>query len=101
MGMPVNPILLGIPDYYQHIKHPMDIGNVKIRLQKNLYHSSEHCIDDLELIFKNCFKYNPKNSDVYQMGESVSNIPKDKIKTMPTPETELTKTKAPPPTIET
>ena len=86
---PVNPVLLGIPDYYEVIKHPMDMGNVKKRLQANLYHTSEDCISDLNLIFKNCFRYNPKGSDVYVMGESVNNALKDKLKTMPTPETEV------------
>ena len=27
---PVDPIKLGIPDYFQIVKHPMDLGTVKV-----------------------------------------------------------------------
>ena len=32
---PVDPVLLGIPDYFDIIKHPMDFATIKVKLIKN------------------------------------------------------------------
>ena len=45
------------------IKHPMDMGTIKKKLENNVYHSGQECVEDFRLMFKNCFLYN-KSSDV-------------------------------------
>ena len=41
----------------------MDMGTIKKKLENNVYHSGQECVDDFRLMFKNCFVYN-KPSDV-------------------------------------
>ena len=56
--VPVDSVNLGLPDYFKIIKQPMDMGTVKKRLENNYYWCSQECIEDLNLMFKNCYLYN-------------------------------------------
>ena len=55
---PVDTIKLGLPDYFKIIKHPMDLGTVKRRLDNNYYWCSQEVIEDVTLMFQNCYTYN-------------------------------------------
>lgn len=46
------------PDYYNVIKHPMDIGTMMKKLKQLQYKSKKDFVDDLMLIWSNCLKYN-------------------------------------------
>ncbi|KAF2096904.1 hypothetical protein NA57DRAFT_42649 [Rhizodiscina lignyota] len=46
------------PDYYSVIKHPMDIGSMFKKLRGQTYKSKREFVDDLNLIWANCLKYN-------------------------------------------
>ena len=46
------------PDYYTLIKQPMDIGTMIKRLKQLQYKSKKEFVDDLNLIWANCLKYN-------------------------------------------
>ncbi|KAL5334030.1 hypothetical protein BJX70DRAFT_402984 [Aspergillus crustosus] len=46
------------PDYYAVIKHPMDLGTMTKKLKALQYRSKQDFVDDLNLIWTNCFKYN-------------------------------------------
>ncbi|WPH00519.1 Hypothetical protein R9X50_00334800 [Acrodontium crateriforme] len=46
------------PDYYQIIKQPMDIGTMIKKLKQLSYKSKKDFVDDLNLIWSNCLKYN-------------------------------------------
>ncbi|KAJ5760987.1 hypothetical protein N7520_008143 [Penicillium odoratum] len=46
------------PDYYTIIKHPMDLGSMTKKLKGLQYRSKEDFVDDLNLIWMNCLKYN-------------------------------------------
>jgi transcriptional activator SPT7 len=46
------------PDYYNVIKHPMDLGTMTKKLQKCEYSSKAEFQADLTLIFNNCRTYN-------------------------------------------
>jgi transcriptional activator SPT7 len=46
------------PDYYNIIKHPMDIGTMMKKLKNFQYKSKKDFVDDLNLIWSNCLKYN-------------------------------------------
>jgi ankyrin repeat protein len=71
---PVDPVKLGIPDYLDVIKHPMDFGTIKRKLGNNVYRSGEEFIADLELVFRNCRKYNQPGTDVHAICETVSDV---------------------------
>ncbi|KAK1087942.1 Transcriptional activator spt7 [Friedmanniomyces endolithicus] len=46
------------PDYFQVIKTPMDIGTMLKKLKQLAYKSKKDFVDDLNLIWANCLKYN-------------------------------------------
>ncbi|KAK6946652.1 NET domain [Dillenia turbinata] len=69
---PVDVKGLGLHDYYTVIKHPMDLGTVKTRLNKNWYKSPREFAEDVRLTFKNAMTYNPKGQDVHYMAKVLS-----------------------------
>ncbi|KAF3942141.1 hypothetical protein ABW19_dt0206708 [Dactylella cylindrospora] len=46
------------PDYFNIIKHPMDLGTVMKKLKQLAYKSKKEFIDDVNLIWQNCLQYN-------------------------------------------
>lgn len=66
---PVDPLALGLHDYFDIIKHPMDLGTVKSRLDKNWYNAPMEFAEDVRLTFHNAMTYNPKGQDVHAMAE--------------------------------
>ncbi|KAK9269158.1 hypothetical protein L1049_000927 [Liquidambar formosana] len=77
-NVPVDVKGLGLHDYYTIIKHPMDLGTVKSRLNKNWYKSPREFAEDVRLTFRNAMTYNPKGQDVYIMAEQLSKIFEEK-----------------------
>ncbi|KAL1567282.1 transcription factor GTE4-like [Salvia divinorum] len=71
---PVNAKQLGLVDYHDVIKHPMDLGTIKIRLSQNFYKSPREFAEDVRLVFRNAMTYNPKGQDVHLMAEQLSQI---------------------------
>jgi hypothetical protein len=61
---PVDPIELGIPDYFQIIKKPMDFSTIKKKLSNNLYTNFKQFTEDIKLTFDNCYLYNGADSSV-------------------------------------
>jgi hypothetical protein len=50
---PIDPEALGIPDYFQVIKSPMDFSTIAEKLKFNDYSSVQEFIDDVNLVFFN------------------------------------------------
>ncbi|XP_023768306.1 transcription factor GTE4 isoform X1 [Lactuca sativa] len=71
---PVNAKLLGLHDYHDIIKHPMDFGTIKSRLAQNFYKTPGEFAEDVRLTFHNAMTYNPQGQDVHVMAEQLSNI---------------------------
>jgi len=63
---PVDPVELKIPDYFDVIKTPMDLGTVLSKIESGEYHSLEECSADVCLTFDNALMYNAKDSLVYE-----------------------------------
>ncbi|GAB9474735.1 Histone acetyltransferase [Globisporangium polare] len=55
---PVDPVQWNIPDYFEIIKCPMDLGTIKKRLENEHYNSVEAFAGDVRLVFENCIAYN-------------------------------------------
>lgn len=68
---PVDAAAMGLHDYHQIIKRPMDLGTVKSNFAKNLYSSPVDFAADVRLTFNNAMLYNPKFDDVYVMAEQL------------------------------
>ena len=62
---PVDPVELGLPDYFDVIKKPMDLGTISRRIDTGLYHSIEDFVADVRLTFDNATRYNETGSVVY------------------------------------
>ncbi|XP_012078551.1 transcription factor GTE3, chloroplastic isoform X2 [Jatropha curcas] len=75
---PVNVKKLKLHDYYKIIKHPMDLGTVKSRLQKNWYKSPKEFAEDVRLTFNNAMTYNEKGQDVHIMAGTLFRLFEEK-----------------------
>ena len=71
---PVDYEKLQIPDYPLIIKHPMDIGTIRKKLESDAYDNAEEFKTDVELVIKNCFTFNPENTPVHVMGVRMQNL---------------------------
>ncbi|XP_055307981.1 bromodomain-containing protein 3-like isoform X3 [Sitodiplosis mosellana] len=71
---PVDAELLGLHDYHDIIKKPMDLGTVKKKMDDREYKSAAEFADDVRLIFTNCYKYNPPDHDVVMMGRKLQDV---------------------------
>ncbi|KAJ8428040.1 hypothetical protein Cgig2_007617 [Carnegiea gigantea] len=68
---PVNPVELCIPDYFDIIKNPMDLGTIKQKLDDNKYRDSEEFESDVRLTFSNAMRYNPPENSVYKYAKEL------------------------------
>lgn len=66
---PVDPITLQIPDYFNIIKKPMDLGTIKKKLTGYEYTKCKDFVDDVELVFNNTIQYNGESSDYGKLGK--------------------------------
>ena len=62
--MPVDPKVLEIPDYFDVVDNPMDLGTILNRI--NLYTKFKQFVADLFLVWDNCCRYNPKQNAIHQ-----------------------------------
>ncbi|CAI9113068.1 OLC1v1013596C1 [Oldenlandia corymbosa var. corymbosa] len=69
---PVDPEQLKIPDYFNVIKHPMDLGTVKTKLLSGAYSDISEFAADVRLTFTNAMTYNPPGNDVHVMAKEMS-----------------------------
>ncbi|KAI3707830.1 hypothetical protein L2E82_36693 [Cichorium intybus] len=69
---PVDPVALGIPDYFDVIKTPMDFGTICNNLENGLkYMNSADVFKDVEFIWYNCVKYNKKGDVILELMKRV------------------------------
>ncbi|KAH9362080.1 hypothetical protein HPB48_002058 [Haemaphysalis longicornis] len=71
---PVDAKLPGLRDYYKVIKHPMDMGTVKQRMDNWQYDGHEEFARDMRLIFTNCYKYHPPGHQLVAMATELQGI---------------------------
>ncbi|XP_077025321.1 bromodomain-containing protein 1 isoform X2 [Tamandua tetradactyla] len=55
-----------VPDYLEHIQHPMDFATMRQRLEAQGYQSLAEFEADFSLIVHNCMKYNAKDTVFYR-----------------------------------
>ncbi|CAI6363162.1 unnamed protein product [Macrosiphum euphorbiae] len=80
---PVDAAWLGLHDYHDIIKKPMDLGTVKTKLDNREYKNSKDFAADVNLIFSNCYKYNPKDHDVVAMAKKLQAVFEAKMSKVP------------------
>jgi len=70
-NVPVDPVELGLPDYFQVIKRPMDLGTIQKRLEGGTYHHIDDFKSDVNLTFDNAMEYNAEGSVVHTMAKDM------------------------------
>ncbi|ELW49025.1 Bromodomain-containing protein 1 [Tupaia chinensis] len=55
-----------VPDYLDHIKHPMDFATMRKRLEAQGYKNLHEFEEDFDLIVDNCMRYNAKDTVFYR-----------------------------------
>ncbi|ESO05525.1 hypothetical protein HELRODRAFT_191322 [Helobdella robusta] len=68
---PVDAELLGLKDYHEIVKRPMDLGTVKTKLDGRCYRTASEFAEDVRTVFTNCYKYNDTESDVVKMARKL------------------------------
>ncbi|KAJ1503886.1 hypothetical protein HMI54_007655 [Coelomomyces lativittatus] len=60
--LPVDPVKLNIPDYFDVILHPMDLSTMEKKLIHHVYTSPAMFLADFQLMIDNCLLYNGTTS---------------------------------------
>ncbi|XP_075042575.1 bromodomain-containing protein 2 isoform X2 [Mixophyes fleayi] len=71
---PVDASALGLHDYHDLIKHPMDLSTIKKKMENREFHDAQEFAADVRLMFSNCYKYNPPDHDVVAMARKLQDV---------------------------
>ncbi|XP_061677180.1 bromodomain-containing protein 2b isoform X4 [Syngnathoides biaculeatus] len=71
---PVDAAELGLHDYHDIIKCPMDLGTIKRKMDSREYRDAQQFAGDVRLMFSNCYKYNPPDHDVVGMARKLQDV---------------------------
>ncbi|XP_067399241.1 bromodomain-containing protein 2-like isoform X2 [Emydura macquarii macquarii] len=71
---PVDASALGLHDYHEIIKCPMDLSTIKRKMENRDYHDAQEFAADVRLMFSNCYKYNPPDHDVVAMARKLQDV---------------------------
>eukprot|EP00026_Physarum_polycephalum_P007411 Phypoly_transcript_07471.p1 GENE.Phypoly_transcript_07471~~Phypoly_transcript_07471.p1 ORF type:complete len:511 (+),score=85.24 Phypoly_transcript_07471:176-1534(+) len=63
---PVDPVVMNLPDYFDIIKRPMDLGTISTNLNDKKYPTVATFADDVRLVFNNAMLYNAVRSDIHK-----------------------------------
>lgn len=70
---------LGLNDYPEIIKKPMDLKTARTKLIKSKYSKYEDFFKDVQLVWDNCKTYNIQGSDIYKLAEDMEKVSKRAI----------------------
>ena len=71
---PVDPVAFNIPDYFEVVKHPMDLGTVRKKLENNQYVNLNDFARDTRRVFNNAILYNGENSEVNMLAKQYGQL---------------------------
>ncbi|XP_034035129.1 bromodomain-containing protein 3-like [Thalassophryne amazonica] len=71
---PVDADALGLYDYHDIIKEPMDLSTIKKKMDQQRYADAEAFAADVRLMFSNCYKYNPLTHEVVSMARKLQEV---------------------------
>ncbi|TTL72960.1 Bromodomain-containing protein 4 [Bagarius yarrelli] len=80
---PVDVESLGLHDYHDIIKHPMDLTTIKEKLDNRQYRDAQEYAADVRLMFSNCYKYNPPDHEVVVMARKLQDVFEMRFAKMP------------------
>ena len=68
---PVDPVELGLPDYFDVVKKPMHLALIEEKLDSGVYKDMDDFEKDVRLVFDNAILYNGEKSDVGEMANDM------------------------------
>ncbi|XP_073752919.1 bromodomain testis-specific protein [Callorhinus ursinus] len=88
---PVDVNALGLHNYYDIVKNPMDLGTIKGKMDNQEYKDAYEFAADVRLMFMNCYKYNPPDHEIVTMARMLQDvfemhfakIPDEPVESMP------------------
>mgnify|MGYP000132617731 CR=1 FL=1 len=78
--LPVDWRSLGLANYTEIVKRPMDLGTVEDNLLSNKYLTLEDFLTDLDLIWGNCMLFNQAGSEIHNQAKVMRRITNGLIK---------------------
>lgn len=85
---PIEPEVLGLSDYNQIVKEPMDLTTVKYRLNSNFYLNAVDFALDIRLIFYNTYLYTRPGHLCYEMAKELQLVFEEMYAKIPLPQHE-------------
>ncbi|CAO3612397.1 unnamed protein product [Mucor hiemalis] len=80
---PVDYMKLNVPDYPKIIRYPMDLTTVDQKLNSGEYENVEEFINDIRLVFNNCFKFNGPEAMISMLCQNVESAFEKSLRQMP------------------
>uniref|UniRef100_A0A3Q3VZL0 Bromodomain-containing protein 2 n=1 Tax=Mola mola TaxID=94237 RepID=A0A3Q3VZL0_MOLML len=71
---PVDAVALGLHDYHDIIKRPMDLSTIRKKMDQREYANVKEFTADVRLMFSNCYKYNPPSHEVVYMARKLQEV---------------------------
>ncbi|KNE57303.1 hypothetical protein AMAG_18034 [Allomyces macrogynus ATCC 38327] len=66
------------PSYFEVVKHPIDLSTIRKRLDDGYYANAAGFEADMQLMFRNCYQFNPIGTPVRIMGQKLEALFKQK-----------------------
>jgi len=82
------------PDYHLCVRYPMDLGTIRGKLNDMQYTSNQEVINDIKLVFSNCYSYNMEDAEEYGCAERLEKFFTSQLKAQGLVDEEATKPKA-------
>ncbi|KAH8912605.1 Bromodomain-containing protein [Coniochaeta sp. PMI_546] len=79
---PVDPVQDGVPDYFDKVTKPMDLGTMKGKMDRGEYTNEEEFLNDMNQIFSNCYTYWSKKDPMWAACEKLQKSFEDKYSNM-------------------
>ncbi|KAH8900030.1 Bromodomain-containing protein [Thozetella sp. PMI_491] len=79
---PVDPGRDGVPDYFDKVTRPMDLGTMKEKMDRGEYADEEAFLADMNQIFENCYTYWKKGDPMWASCEKLQKTFQEKYSQM-------------------
>jgi len=69
-----------VPDYYNFVKHPMDLQTIRENIKKCVYRTRDDFMEHVSLIYSNCILYNGTHHPLTKVAENMVELGSKELK---------------------
>lgn len=69
-----------VADYYDVVKTPMDLSTIDLKIEKELYHTLDEFVADVQLVVDNCRIYNNESTQYYKCANLLEEYFKSRLR---------------------